>query len=198
MMETALVIAFSFLVGSIPFGVVFTKSRGIDLEKVGSGNIGATNVLRVAGKKVALMTLMGDILKGTAAVALARAVGTGTLVEGMAGLAAVAGHDFSLFMRFRGGKGVATSLGVILIYTPIAGILTIIIWLVTVLTMRYSSMGALVSFSLMPVWVLLQGYPSEKLYTAIIIAVLLVAKHSGNIKRLIKGTEGKIGNRGNK
>ena len=198
MMETALVIAFSFLVGSIPFGVVFTKSRGIDLEKVGSGNIGATNVLRAAGKKVALMTLMGDILKGTAAVALARAVGTGTLVEGMAGLAAVAGHDFSPFMRFRGGKGVATSLGVILIYTPIAGILTVIIWLVTVLTMRYSSMGALVSFSLMPVWVLLQGYPSEKLYTAIIISVLLVAKHSGNIKRLIKGTEGKIGNRGNK
>ena len=139
-----------------------------------------------------------DILKGTAAVALARAVGTGTLVEGMAGFAAVAGHDFSPFMRFRGGKGVATSLGVILIYTPIAGILTVIIWLVTVLTMRYSSMGALVSFSLMPVWVLLQGYPSEKLYIAIIISVLLVAKHSGNIKRLIKGTEGKIGNRGNK
>jgi glycerol-3-phosphate acyltransferase PlsY len=198
MVETALVVAFSFLVGSIPFGVVFTKSRGIDLKKVGSGNIGATNVLRAAGKKVALMTLMGDILKGTAAVALAKAIGSGTLVEGMAGLAAVAGHDFSPFMRFKGGKGVATSLGVILIYTPIAGILTVIIWLVTVLIMRYSSMGALVSFSLMPVWVLLQGYPPEKLYAAIIISVLLVVKHSGNIERLIKGAEGKIGSKGNK
>jgi glycerol-3-phosphate acyltransferase PlsY len=198
MPETVLVIAFSFIVGAIPFGVLFTKSQGIDLKKVGSGNIGATNVLRVAGKKVALMTLMGDILKGTAAVALARAVGGGTPVEGMAGLAAVLGHDFSPFMRFRGGKGVATSLGVVLIYTPIAGILTVILWLLTVITMRYSSIGAIVSFLLMPVWILLLDYPPETLYIAVIISVLLVAKHSGNIKRLLKGTEGKIGNKGNK
>jgi glycerol-3-phosphate acyltransferase PlsY len=196
MAETALIIVFTFMLGSIPFGVLFSKPKGIDLRQVGSGNIGATNVLRAAGKKAALLTLLGDILKGTAAVALARTVGAGTLVEGLAGLAAVAGHDFSPLMRFRGGKGVATSLGVVLIYAPIAGILTVIIWLVTAFTMRYSSMGALVSFSLMPVWVFLLGYPPKMLYIAVIISVLLVAKHSGNIKRLIKGTESKIGDKG--
>ena len=106
MAESALVIVFSFLVGSIPFGVLFARPMGVDLRKVGSGNIGATNVLRAAGKKAALMTLGCDILKGTAAVALARVMGGGVLIEGLAGLAAVAGHDFSPFLRFRGGKGV--------------------------------------------------------------------------------------------
>ena len=115
-MRALMVLALSFLMGSIPFGLVFTMGTGVDLKKVGSGNTGATNVLRAVGKRAALMTLLGDMLKGVAAVALARALGLGLLVEGAAGLCAVLGHDFSFFLRFRGGKGVATSIGVVLIY----------------------------------------------------------------------------------
>jgi|Deesub1362A_J573_1020465.scaffolds.fasta_scaffold00608_13 glycerol-3-phosphate acyltransferase PlsY len=194
-MELILLIASAFVLGSIPFGVVLTKAKGIDLRKVGSGNIGATNVLRAAGKMPALMTLLGDLLKGTAAVALGKIFGVGTLYEGFLGLTAIAGHDFSLFLRFKGGKGVATSIGVLLIYMPKAGILTVIIWLATVFITRYSSLGAIVSFALLPVNVILLGYSGQKLAIAIMISALLILKHSGNIKRLVKGTERRIGER---
>ena len=198
-MELILLIAFSFLVGSIPFGVLLTKAKGMDLRKVGSGNIGATNVLRAAGKGPALLTLLGDMLKGTAAVALATISGTGPLYAGLMGLASVVGHDFSIFLRLRGGKGVATSLGVILIYTPAAGIITLIIWLVTVLATRYSSLGAIVSFSLLPLNVILTGhyfnYGWERLTVVCALSALLILRHSGNIKKLLKGTERRIGER---
>jgi glycerol-3-phosphate acyltransferase PlsY len=181
--------------GSIPFGVLLTRPLGIDLRNVGSGNIGATNVLRAAGGKIALLTLLGDILKGTAAVAVGKVIGAGPLYEGVFGIAAVAGHNFSPFMRFRGGKGVATSIGVILIYVPMAGIITIILWLATVLITRYSSLGALVSFALMPYAAYLFGYPYESLAVSAILTVLLFIRHLGNINRLIKGSEGKVGHK---
>jgi len=192
-MREAALIMFCYLMGSIPFGVLFARGRGIDLRKTGSGNIGATNVLRNVGKGAALFTLLGDLLKGAAAVALARAVGAGSPYEGLAGLAAVAGHDFSLFLRFRGGKGVATSLGVMLVYAPLAGVLTAAIWLVTVAVSRYSSLGALVSFALLPASVALLGYSQEKLLLSAIIAIMLVVKHRGNIQRLLSGTERRMG-----
>jgi glycerol-3-phosphate acyltransferase PlsY len=188
-----MVMALSFLVGSIPFGLVFTRGLGVDIRKVGSGNTGATNVLRAAGKKAALLTLMGDMLKGAAAVALARTLDLGTAAEGAAGLCSVLGHDFSFFLRFRGGKGVATSLGVVLIYIPMAGILTCIIWLVTVSASRISSLGALVSFSVLPAVVWAAGGGSEKLVVSAIITILLLYKHRANINNLMKGTESKVG-----
>jgi glycerol-3-phosphate acyltransferase PlsY len=188
-MELILLILFSFVMGSVPFGVVFTRAKGIDLRKVGSGNTGATNVLRVAGKKAALFTLLGDLLKGTAAVALGRAFGVGPLFEGILGLAAIAGHDFSVFLGLRGGKGVATSIGVVLIYTPLAGILTIIIWLSTVFITRYSSLGAIVSFAFLPLGCFFLGYTGQKLGITIAITILLIIRHAGNIKRLATGTE---------
>ncbi len=193
MIEPALVIAFSYVLGSVPFGVVFTRARGIDLRSVGSGNIGATNVLRAAGKGTALMTLFGDILKGSAAVALARVLELGPLYEGLAGIAAVVGHDFSVFLRFRGGKGVATSIGMVLIYAPQAGILTVVLWLFTVLITKYSSLGAIVSFALLPVVMLLQGQAAQKVLVAVIVSSLLLVRHAGNIKRLVEGTERRIG-----
>lgn len=183
----------AFVTGSIPFGVLFARAKGVDLRKVGSGNIGATNALRNVGKTAAVLTLLGDMLKGTAAVALGRAFGVGPLYEGILGLAAILGHDFSIFLRFRGGKGVATSLGVIMIYMPGAGILTLSLWIATVLLTRYSSLGALVSFIVLPAGVALMGYPGEKLVLSVIISGLLVAKHSGNIKRLLNRTERRIG-----
>jgi glycerol-3-phosphate acyltransferase PlsY len=185
----------SFLIGSIPFGPLFARRRGIDLRKTGSGNIGATNVLRSVGKKEAILTLLGDVLKGTSAVAIGRAFGVGPLYEGVFGLCAIMGHDFSLFMRFKGGKGVATSFGVILLYTPKAGILTLIIWIATVLITRISSTGALVSFALLPLGIMFFGYETDKLAVALILSCLLIFKHSGNIKRLLKGTERRIGER---
>lgn len=192
-MEIFLLTAFSFLMGSIPFGVVFTKSRGINLREVGSGNIGATNVLRAAGRGAATLTLIGDLLKGTAAVAIGRALDVGPLYEGLMGLAAVVGHDFSPFQGFRGGKGVATSLGAVLIYTPWAGILSILLWLLTVSVMRYSSVGALVSFTALPASTLIFGYGKEKTGVALVLMGLVVLKHLGNIKRLRSGTERRVG-----
>lgn len=187
-----MVIALSFVVGSVPFGLVFTMGSGVDIRKVGSGNPGATNVLRAVGKRAAILTLMGDLLKGVAAVALARALGLGILVEGAAGLSSVLGHDFSIFLRFRGGKGVATSLGVILIYIPLAGIFTCIIWLATVFALRYSSLGAIISFSVLPVVVWATGGGAEKLVVSAIITILLLYKHRSNMSNILKGTEGKV------
>jgi glycerol-3-phosphate acyltransferase PlsY len=192
-MTAALVIAFSYLLGSVPFGMVFARAKGVDLRSVGSGNIGATNVLRAAGRGPAVLTLLGDALKGAAAVALARALGLGAFNEGLAALAAVAGHDFSVFLRFRGGKGVATSLGAVLIYAPQAGILTAVLWLITVVLTRYSSLGAIVSFALLPVVMLLTGQAKQKAAVAVALSALLVLKHSGNIKRLVEGTERRVG-----
>jgi len=192
-MTPALLIAFSYLLGSIPFGVVFARAKGIDLRSVGSGNIGATNVLRAAGKGTALMTLLGDILKGAAAVALAKTFQVGPFYEALCGLAAIVGHDFSLFLGFKGGKGVATSIGVVLIYVPIAGILTVVLWLATVKATRYSSLGAIVSFALLPAVMFLLGQGSQKVIFASLIAALLLLKHAGNIRRLASGTERRVG-----
>lgn len=183
----------AFLMGSIPFGVVFARARGVDLRKVGSGNIGATNVLRNVGKEAALLTLLGDMLKGTAAVALGKLFGVGPLFEGLLGLAAIVGHDFSIFLRFRGGKGVATSIGVVLLFSPLAGIITVVLWLATAFLTRYSSLGALVSFALLPAGMAVTGQAGEKLTVSVIISSLLIIKHAGNIKRLLSGTERRIG-----
>jgi glycerol-3-phosphate acyltransferase PlsY len=194
-MKIVLLTILSFIVGSIPFGVIIAKVKGVDLKKVGSGNIGATNVLRTLGKGSAAMTLMGDILKGTIVVALGKFLLVGAAYEGIMGLSAILGHNFSLFLRFRGGKGVATGIGVLLIYTPKVALVTLIIWLLVVLITRYSSLGAIVSFGILPLNVFLFDYSGTKLIIVSIIALLILLRHIGNIERLIKGTERKIGER---
>lgn len=184
----------AFILGSIPFGIIIAKAKGIDLKKVGSGNIGATNVLRSIGKWPALLTVLGDILKGTAAVAVGRYFGLGLFYEGIIGLMAIIGHNFSLFLKFRGGKGVATSLGVLVIYAPKIALFTLVIWFVVVIFTRYSSLGALVSLGLLPINILLFD-DKIKLFPVILITVLTFIRHRDNIRRLIKGTERKIGQR---
>lgn len=192
-MREALIIAYAYLMGSIPFGLLIAKTKGIDPRKSGSGNIGSTNVLRAVGKGAALLTLIGDIIKGMFPMALAMYFDMGTIFQGAVGITAVLGHDFSIFLRFRGGKGVATSIGVILIYLPQAGILTIMVWLVTVVITKYSSLGALVSFGLLPLTVAMSGYSTERIGVATVISVLIFIRHWKNIGRLIKGEEGKSG-----
>ncbi len=191
-MKVILLSALSFLLGSIPTGLLVARSRGIDLRNIGSGNIGATNVLRSAGRREALLTLLGDVLKGALPVIAAGYYQTGTLYEGLIGLCAVLGHDFSVFLRFRGGKGVATSLGVLGVYSPQTGLVTIIIWLMTVILTKYSSLGALISFGLLPLSMFIFDSP-EKLIVAFSISVLIFWKHRTNITRLINGSEPKVG-----
>lgn len=194
MLKTALLIICAFVMGSIPVGVIVAKTKGIDLKKIGSGNIGATNVLRSLGKGPAALTLLGDMLKGTLAVALGKYFGLGTFYQGLIGLSAILGHNFSLFLGFRGGKGVATSLGVFLLYSPQTALITFIIWIVVVLTTKYSSLGALISFGLLPLTIiLLDG--KDKLPVAVLVTLFILIRHTDNIRRLIKGTERKIGER---
>lgn len=193
MAVTSLLALFSFLLGSIPFGDIVARVRGINIREVGSGNIGATNVLRSLGKVPALLTLIGDILKGVAAVAAARYVAGDPFIEGVAGLSAIAGHIFSIFLRFRGGKGVATAIGVLMIYAPAVGLATVAVWLVVVAATRYSSLGALVSFALLPLTMYVFDGSRVKVIIACVIAGLLILRHAANMQRLLKGTESRIG-----
>ena len=192
MMTVVIMSIVAFALGSVPVGLVVARGRGIDLKTSGSGNIGATNVLRTTGKWPALFTLAGDIGKGALAMGAARHLLSGDQALGIVGLFAILGHNFSPFVGFRGGKGVATSIGVLLVYAPQTGIITIIIWLMTVLLTRYSSMGALVAFGLMPV-VMAVTDSQGKLPYAVIMTVLLFARHSSNIGRLLRGAEPRVG-----
>jgi acyl phosphate:glycerol-3-phosphate acyltransferase len=196
MTKNIILLVLAFVLGSIPFGIITAKVKGVDLKKVGSGNIGATNVLRSLGKWPAILTLLGDILKGTLAVAIGKYSGVEPLYEGLIGMSAILGHNFSIFLGFRGGKGVATSLGVLFIYIPHVAVITLLIWIVVVLITKYSSLGAIVSFALLPLNVLLINFQDKtKLFISVLISFFILIRHQENIKRLIAGTERKIGHR---
>jgi glycerol-3-phosphate acyltransferase PlsY len=187
-------LAFGYLLGSIPFGVIFTRMAGLgDIRKVGSGNIGATNVLRTGNKGLAAATLVGDALKGTAAVLLA-ALWWGHLAA-VAALGAFLGHLFPVWLGFRGGKGVATFIGVLIGLKPLAALIFAGIWLGLAFATRYSSLSALIASAASPVVLWLLGEPGMAAM-AVILAALLWWKHSENISRLLDGTEGKIGQKG--
>ncbi|HXX57670.1 MAG TPA: glycerol-3-phosphate 1-O-acyltransferase PlsY [Thermodesulfovibrionales bacterium] len=193
-MTLFLLALFFFVVGSIPTGTVIARLKGVDLRSVGSGNIGATNVLRSMGRVPALLTLIGDVLKGVAAIIVSsRFFLNDPFQIGIVGLSAIAGHDFSLFLRFRGGKGVATSIGVLLAYSPLVAFITTGIWLVVVVTTRYSSLGAVVSFTVLPVTMYLLDPESGKVIISAAMTALLLLKHVANIQRLLAGTESKVG-----
>ncbi|WP_297209111.1 MULTISPECIES: glycerol-3-phosphate 1-O-acyltransferase PlsY [Thermodesulfovibrio] len=188
---------FAFIFGSIPWGFIIGKLKGIDLRKTGSGNIGTTNVLRVIGKKEALATLLLDISKGFIPVMLLRLFyeESNMLLLGFTGIAAILGHCFTPFLKFKGGKGVATSVGVILAFSPLAGLTTVIIWLSTFAVFRISSLSALVAFGVLPLVTMILRYPDEVTVFAFIITAIIYLRHLSNIKRLLKGTETKIGDK---
>jgi glycerol-3-phosphate acyltransferase PlsY len=181
-----------YLLGSIPFGLVLTRAAGLgDVRKIGSGNIGATNVLRTGSKKLAAATLLLDGLKGTAAVLLARHFwGAGPAV--LAGLAAFLGHLYPVWLKFKGGKGVATYIGVLAgLYWP-AALLFCGVWLAIAFTLKYSSLAALVASLGAPLLLWLWG--QEVLAgVALFMTLLLLWKHRSNIQRLRSGEEPKIG-----
>lgn len=186
-------IVFAYLLGSIPVGVILARIKGTDPRKVGSGNIGATNVMRAAGKAFGALTLIGDILKGFLPVAIAFALNESRVVVAAVGLAAFVGHLFPLFLGFKGGKGVATALGVYLALDHLAVLIAIVVFAVILLKWRYVSLSSLVGVALMPFLLYLRYSPSEYVYLVLIVGALTFIKHRGNIRRLIAGTENKIG-----
>jgi glycerol-3-phosphate acyltransferase PlsY len=193
-MTPHLFIVLGYLLGSIPFGLLLTRAAGLgDIRAIGSGNIGATNVLRTGRRGLAAATLLLDGAKGAAAVLLARALG-GPEAALWAGLGAVLGHLFPVWLRFRGGKGVATGYGVLIAAAWPVGLLAGAIWLVMAKISRLSSASALTSFALAPVLALLLADRATALL-ALAIAVLIFARHHANIRRLLAGTEPRIGNR---
>jgi glycerol-3-phosphate acyltransferase PlsY len=186
---TALFMIGAFVLGSVPFGVIIAKAKGVDLRKTGSGNIGATNVLRSVGKWAAVFTLAGDMLKGALPVLLARHLSLTGSAVGLIGICAILGHDFSVFSRFKGGKGVATSLGVLLVYSPVVGLLSIALWLIALAIWRYSSLSAIIAFFFVPLNIYIFDNSISKLMFGITMMLLIVYKHKDNIERLLKGTE---------
>jgi glycerol-3-phosphate acyltransferase PlsY len=180
-----------YLCGSIPFGLLLTRAAGLgDVRSIGSGNIGATNVLRTGNKKIAALTLFLDGLKGAVPVLLLTHFG-GPQAGMIAGLAAMAGHIFPLWLGFKGGKGVATSLGVLFgLFWPL-GLIFIALWLGLAFAFRMSSLAGLASSALTPLWAYLLGRPDLVLPTAL-IAVAIWVMHRANIGRLMKGVEPKI------
>lgn len=198
---TALIasLAIGYLLGSIPFGLILTRMAGLgDVRKIGSGNIGATNVLRTGNKKLAAATLLLDAFKATAAALIAQKLfGSDTVhLPGLlGGFAAFIGHLFPIWLGFKGGKGVATYIGTLLGIAPVMVLVFAIIWLSIAKISRYSSLSALVATLVIPVVLWLIGQPEAALVTAA-MTVITWAKHKANIERLISGTEGKIGQKG--
>lgn len=181
-----------YLLGSVPFGIVIARLFGLgDLRQVGSGNIGATNVLRTGNKTAAALTLILDSGKGAAAVLIVRALAAEDAVQ-LAGVAAFLGHCFPIWLKFRGGKGVATFLGLLLAYAFPLGLAACATWLVTAVIMRISSLSALTAALLSPVWASLLGLP-QAVAMCVALATLIFIRHRPNIERLVAGTEPRIG-----
>ena len=196
-MGTLVVIAaLGYLLGSIPFGVLVTKMMGLgDLRQIGSGNIGATNVLRTGNKSAALATLLLDGGKAAVAVLIARCVTGHEDAAQLAGLTAFLGHLFPVWLGFKGGKGVATFLGTILALAWPVGIAACLTWLVTAVVSRISSLSALVAATLSVAWAAAFGQ-GQMIYLIVILAPLIFWKHLPNIERLKAGTEPRIGGKG--
>ncbi len=197
-MQTVIVALAAYLIGSTPFAVIVSRAMGLeDPRKYGSGNPGATNVLRSGSKKAAILTLIGDALKGTVAVLLARALsaplGLGENDAAVAGIFAFLGHVFSVFLRFQGGKGVATAAGVLLAMSLPAGGLTLATWLLVAFTTRYSSAAALAAALAAPVFTHWWLGNLSWTATTIVMSAILIWRHKENISRLVAGKESRIG-----
>ena len=193
LMNIFLVILFAYLIGSIPFGIIISKIMGLgNLRNIGSGNIGATNVLRTGNKLAAILTLIFDLLKGAIAVIITYYIFNDTTAQ-IAALSSFLGHCFPIWLKFKGGKGVATFIGISLaLYWP-AGILICLTWVLTAFLSRISSLSALISSLSSILWVWVLGAPSA-VFIMTVLTILIWCRHIENIKRIIKNTEPKINN----
>jgi glycerol-3-phosphate acyltransferase PlsY len=186
-----LALIIGYLLGTIPFGLLLTRAAGLgDVRSIGSGNIGATNVLRTGNKGLAALTLLLDALKGTAAVFIASHWGLPAAL--LAGLGALLGHIFPVWLGFKGGKGVATYLGVLVALAWEGALVFAIVWLAVAFTTRYSSLAALVAMIVVPAALYLLGFGQIALLF-VVLSLIVIAKHRANIRRLMDGTETRIG-----
>lgn len=194
MLTLALAVVGGYLLGSIPFGMIATRLGGAgDIRQVGSGNIGATNVLRTGRKDLALITLLGDAGKGAAAVLIARYLTHNAAIEALAGGAAFLGHLFPVWLKFRGGKGVATFYGVLFAAAWPVGLLAGATWLLMAAIFRMSSLAALTAAVLAPVFAVVTHQPQPMVWLTVFMGVLIYIRHRENIGRLLKGQEPRIG-----
>jgi glycerol-3-phosphate acyltransferase PlsY len=194
-LDATVVATLSYLLGSVPFGMILARIMGLgNLREIGSGNIGATNVLRTGNKLAAFLTLLFDAGKGGVAVLIAGALFGGTAAQ-IAALCAFLGHLFPVWLKFRGGKGVATFLGIVLALNFWAGFAACMTWLAAALVTRISSMGALAASLSAPLWLYVFGLP-QAIFLTLLLAILVWIRHHENIKRILNGQESKIGKKG--
>ena len=203
MIEFAAVVIGSYLIGSIPSGLIIGKLRRVDIREYGSGNIGTTNVLRTLGARYGALVLIADVFKGVIAVLLARYIIGSPMSEMTAGFAAVAGHDWSLFLKFKGGRGVATSLGALLpmaMPAPLSGVIGLAVFVLVTLASRYVSLasivGSVAAVVAMAVFLGLDRVPWQYLVYIVVVVALIIFQHRDNISRLLSGTESKLGQKG--
>ena len=184
---------FGYLLGSVPTGLLLTKMFSkIDPRKVGSKNIGATNIFRTAGKALGILTLVGDILKGMIPIVIASRLGLPDLWIAIAGLSSFLGHIFPIFLGFRGGKGVATALGVYVVISPIAVLIEFLVFAGIVWKWRYISLGSISCATTIPILIAFFRSDSQAYFIlSVIIAALILYRHQSNISRLLQGTENK-------
>jgi acyl phosphate:glycerol-3-phosphate acyltransferase len=193
--EELLTVAFGYLVGSIPFAYLLTRRRGIDLRRVGSGNVGATNVLRATGVGPAVLAMCLDAMKGTLAVLVASRVTVGPATPVAAGLAAVIGHIYPVWLGFKGGKGVATAAGVFGLLAPQALATASVVFVAAVWASKYISVGSLAGAVTLAVATAASDAPATISAGAILAALIIVHRHRGNLSRLLAGTERRVGQR---
>jgi glycerol-3-phosphate acyltransferase PlsY len=184
----------SYLIGAIPSGFVLAKAfSSTDIRQEGSGNIGATNVTRVLGKKLGALTLAGDLLKGFLPVCIGSYLVSSLNVVCLMGMAAFLGHLFPVYLSFKGGKGVATALGVFLYFAPVVILIESAIFVGVVGIWKYVSLGSLIAAAAMPLLLFLFAFPKQVVLLSIAVALLIFIKHKTNIQRLLSGTENKFG-----
>ena len=193
----ALAAALAYLIGAVPIGFMVARAFGVgDIRSHGSGTIGMTNVLRTAGTLPAVLTLIGDILKGALAVLIGAAVAQAGVVGAAVGaIAAVVGNCWPVFLRFRGGKGVATGLGALLMLVPLALVPAVAVFVAVVATTRFVSLGSLLATAGVPPAAFLFGYRAPAVIASLVVAFIVVARHHANIGRLLAGTESRLGHR---
>jgi acyl phosphate:glycerol-3-phosphate acyltransferase len=187
-----LIIVFAYLLGSVPTGYILGSWAGIDVRKAGSGNIGATNVARVIGKRQGILTLIADVAKGFVPVFLASHLGPSSGLIALTGVAAFLGHLYPVFLKFRGGKGVSTALGVFLGVAPWATAVLAVIFTVAMLTSRTVSLSAMIAAAAAPIALWWFSYPAVFVAMSVVLALLIIWRHRANIRRLLAGTEPKF------
>lgn len=188
----------AYFIGSIPTGYLWARAKGVDIRSVGSGNIGATNVFRILGKSPGIAVLLIDALKGflpAKYLLIGAASANPAYLSIVAGLFAVIGHNYTCWLRFKGGKGIATSAGVVFAWVPVALLITLGSWIIVFAVSRYVSLASVLAALVLPVAVFAMGQPPYMVGIASVLSALAIYKHRGNIQRLLNGTENRFRSR---